>query len=86
MPPARRHACRVTATTRSVERMLGLVLREPIGVVGIITPWNFPLLILSERLPFALAAGCSVVVKPSEFTSGTALDAWALSESRPACS
>lgn len=53
--------------------MLGLVLREPIGVVGIITPWNFPLLILSERLPFALAAGCSVVVKPSEFTSGTAL-------------
>jgi len=55
------------------EDMLGLVLREPIGVVGIITPWNFPLLILSERLPFALAAGCSVVVKPSEFTSGTAL-------------
>ncbi len=53
--------------------MLGLVLREPIGVVGIITPWNFPLLILSERLPFALAAGCSVVVKPSELTSGTAL-------------
>lgn len=55
------------------EAILGLVLREPIGVVGIITPWNFPLLILSERLPFALAAGCSVVVKPSEFTSGTAL-------------
>ncbi len=55
------------------EAMLGVVLREPIGVVGIITPWNFPLLILSERLPFALAAGCSAVVKPSEFTSGTAL-------------
>ncbi|MCC1482285.1 aldehyde dehydrogenase family protein [Roseibaca sp. Y0-43] len=53
--------------------MLGLVLREPIGVVGIITPWNYPFLILSERLPFALAAGCSAVVKPSEFTSGTAL-------------
>lgn len=55
------------------QSMLGLVLREPIGVVGIITPWNFPLLILSERLPFALAVGCSVVAKPSEFTSGTAL-------------
>ncbi len=55
------------------EAMLGVVLREPIGVVGVITPWNFPLLILSERLPFALAAGCSAVVKPSEFTSGTAL-------------
>ncbi len=53
--------------------MMGMVLREPIGVAGIITPWNFPLLILSERLPFALAAGCSVVVKPSEFTSGTSL-------------
>lgn len=53
--------------------MMGVVLREPIGVVGIITPWNFPLLILSERLPFALAAGCTVVAKPSEFTSGTAL-------------
>ncbi|MEM1431739.1 MAG: aldehyde dehydrogenase family protein [Pseudomonadota bacterium] len=53
--------------------MLGIVLREPIGVVGIITPWNVPLLILSERLPFALAAGCTTVVKPSEFTSGTAL-------------
>lgn len=53
--------------------MMGMVLREPIGVVGIITPWNFPLLILSERLPFALGAGCSVVVKPSEFTSGTSL-------------
>lgn len=53
--------------------MMGVVLREPIGVVGIITPWNFPLLILSERLPFALGAGCSVVVKPSEFTSGTSL-------------
>ena len=55
------------------DAMLGVVLREPIGVAGIITPWNFPFLILSERLPFALAAGCSTVVKPSEFTSGTAL-------------
>lgn len=54
-------------------QMMAMILREPIGVVGIIAPWNFPLLILSERLPFALAAGCSVVVKPSEFTSGTSL-------------
>ena len=36
---------------------LGFVLREPIGVVSIITPWNFPLLIVSQKLPFALAAG-----------------------------
>jgi betaine-aldehyde dehydrogenase len=55
------------------EDMLGLVLRQPMGVVGIITPWNFPLWILSQKLPFALAAGCTCVVKPSELTSGTTL-------------
>lgn len=48
--------------------MLGVVLTEPIGVVSIITPWNFPFWILSQKLPFALAAGCTVVVKPSEMT------------------
>lgn len=53
--------------------VLGVVVRQPVGVVAIITPWNFPLLILSQKLPFALAAGCSVVVKPSELTSGTSL-------------
>lgn len=55
------------------EDMLGLVLRQPIGVVSMITPWNFPLWILCQKLPFALAAGCTAVVKPSELTSGTAL-------------
>lgn len=55
------------------ESHLGFTLREPIGVVGLITPWNFPLLIISQKLPFALAAGCACVVKPSEFTSGTTL-------------
>ena len=48
--------------------MLGVVLKEPIGVVSIITPWNFPFWILSQKLPFALATGCTVVVKPSEMT------------------
>jgi betaine-aldehyde dehydrogenase len=55
------------------ESMLGLVVREPIGVVGMITPWNFPLLIVSQKLPFALAAGCTCVIKPSELTSGTTI-------------
>jgi betaine-aldehyde dehydrogenase len=50
---------------------LAMVLREPIGVVGIITPWNFPLLIASQKIPFALAAGCSVVIKASDFTPAT---------------
>ena len=53
------------------EKTLGVVLREPIGVVGVITPWNFPFLIVSQKLPFALAAGCTAVVKPAEVTSGT---------------
>jgi len=52
---------------------LGLVFRVPVGVVGMITPWNYPLLIVSQKLPFALAVGCCAVVKPSELTSGTAL-------------
>ena len=55
------------------EATLGVVLREPIGVVSMITPWNFPFLIVSQKLPFALAAGCTAVVKPSELTSGSTL-------------
>lgn len=51
----------------------GLLIREPIGVVGAIVPWNFPLLILCQKVAFALAAGCTVVAKPSEFTSASAL-------------
>jgi betaine-aldehyde dehydrogenase len=54
-------------------KTMGLVLRQPIGVVSMITPWNFPLLILSQKLPFALAVGCTAVVKPSELTAGTSL-------------
>ena len=53
--------------------MFGLVTREPVGVVGVITPWNFPFLILCERVPYILAAGCTIVAKPSEFTSATTL-------------
>lgn len=51
----------------------GIVTREPIGVVGLITPWNFPFLILCERVPYILAAGCTIVAKPSEVTSATTL-------------
>ncbi len=50
---------------------LGMVLKEPVGVVSIITPWNFPFLIVSQKLPFALAAGCTAVIKPSEMTPAT---------------
>jgi acyl-CoA reductase-like NAD-dependent aldehyde dehydrogenase len=48
---------------------LNLVLKEPYGVVGAVVPWNYPLLLLSWKLAPALAAGNTVVVKPSEYTS-----------------
>jgi aldehyde dehydrogenase (NAD+) len=48
------------------ERTDGVVVREPIGVVAAITPWNFPLNQLGSKLAYALAAGCTVVAKPSE--------------------
>ena len=55
--------------------LLGMTVRDPVGVVAVVTPWNFPFLTLSQKLPFALAAGCSVVMKPSELTSGSTLRA-----------
>ena len=45
-----------------------LVIREPIGVVGAITPWNFPLHQIAAKVAPAMAAGCTVVLKPSEVT------------------
>lgn len=47
---------------------------EPVGVVAAITPWNSPLLLLAWKIAPALAAGCTVVVKPSEFTSASTLE------------
>lgn len=47
---------------------------EPIGVVAAITPWNSPLLLLAWKIAPALAAGCTIVVKPSEFTSASTLE------------
>jgi aldehyde dehydrogenase (NAD+) len=48
------------------------VLNEPLGVVGAITPWNYPLHQVTAKLAYALAAGCTVVLKPSELTPLTA--------------
>ncbi|GAA6159564.1 aldehyde dehydrogenase [Ruegeria sp. HU-ET01832] len=52
---------------------IAMVVREPIGVVGLVLPWNFPLLMLTWKIGPALAAGCSVVVKPAAETTLTAL-------------
>ncbi|SAL82838.1 aldehyde dehydrogenase [Caballeronia choica] len=49
------------------------VRREPIGVCGLITAWNWPLQLLATKLAYALAVGCTVVLKPSEFTPLSAI-------------
>lgn len=52
---------------------LGLIIREPVGVVACVLPWNFPLMMLAWKIGPALASGNSVIVKPAEQTSMTAL-------------
>ncbi len=50
------------------------VYYQPIGVVAALTPWNFPLLLTSRKISTALAAGCSVIVKPDVITPGTVME------------
>ncbi|WAM54385.1 NAD-dependent succinate-semialdehyde dehydrogenase [Vreelandella venusta] len=57
-----------------------LVFREPIGVVAAVTPWNFPLAMITRKCAPALAAGCTVVIKPAEATPLTALAVARLAE------
>ena len=57
-----------------------IVLKQPIGVVAAITPWNFPAAMITRKIGPALASGCTVVVKPSELTPLTALAIGVLAE------
>ena len=57
-----------------------LVLKQPIGVCAAITPWNFPLAMITRKVAPALAAGCTVVIKPAELTPLTALAAAELAQ------
>src|SRR3954467_7519413 len=67
-------AARVLAQYRFEERMgNGIVRREPIGVCGLITPWNWPLNQITSKVAPALAAGCTVVLKPSEIAPLSAI-------------
>ena len=61
--------------TYEFEEPLGsaMIVREPVGVVGMITPWNWPLNQITCKVAPALAAGCTMVLKPSEFTPTSAL-------------
>lgn len=63
----------VIPATLSDRRLL--VLKQPVGVVGAIAPWNFPLAMITRKVGPALACGCTVVIKPSELTPLTALAA-----------
>jgi acyl-CoA reductase-like NAD-dependent aldehyde dehydrogenase len=53
------------AINHRVPTAMGMILKEPVGVVSMITPWNFPLAQVAEKVAAALAAGCTVVAKPS---------------------
>lgn len=55
------------------DEKIAMIIREPIGVVGLVLPWNFPLLMLAWKIGPALAAGCSLVIKPAKETTLTAL-------------
>ncbi len=57
-----------------------MVIKQPIGVCAAITPWNFPLAMITRKVAPALAAGCTVVIKPAELTPLTALAACELAQ------
>lgn len=61
-------------------RFTAKAVREPLGVAGAIIPWNYPLLMAAWKVAPALAAGCTVVLKPSELTPLTALELGAIAE------
>ncbi|MBY5835152.1 aldehyde dehydrogenase family protein (plasmid) [Rhizobium leguminosarum] len=61
-------------------RFTSKAVREPIGVAGAIIPWNYPLLMAAWKVAPALAAGCTVVLKPAELTSLTALELAAVAD------
>jgi betaine-aldehyde dehydrogenase len=65
---------RLLGKTIPVAGGIDMTFREPLGVVGLITPWNFPLVIASWKIAPALAAGNTVVLKPAELTPLTALE------------
>ncbi len=75
---AKRILGEIIPTPKRSGRML--VLKQPVGVVGAITPWNFPLAMITRKISPALAAGCTVVVKPAPETPLCALALAALAE------
>ncbi|MGG6894849.1 MULTISPECIES: aldehyde dehydrogenase family protein [Rhizobium] len=62
------------------DRFVSKAVKEPIGVAGAIIPWNYPLLMAAWKVAPALAAGCTIVLKPAELTSLTALELAAIAD------
>jgi acyl-CoA reductase-like NAD-dependent aldehyde dehydrogenase len=62
-----------TAVSNRIDDGLGLVLHEPIGVAGLITPWNFPIVNPTVKIAAALCVGCTIVIKPSHLCPGPTL-------------
>ena len=60
-------------TIQMAHPFVGVTLKEPVGVVGQIIPWNYPLAMMAWKIAPALAAGCAIVLKPAEQTPFTAL-------------
>jgi succinate-semialdehyde dehydrogenase/glutarate-semialdehyde dehydrogenase len=75
---ARRACGQVIPTPSSGKRPI--TIRQPVGVVGVITPWNFPFAMIPRKVAPALAAGCSAVVKPASHTPYSALALAALAQ------
>lgn len=68
---AKRVAGSIPSTTWSDKRMI--VMKQPIGVCVAITPWNFPIAMITRKIAPAMAAGCTIVIKPAELTPLSAL-------------
>jgi betaine-aldehyde dehydrogenase len=68
-------ATKISGQTLPVpDQAISITLREPVGVCGLIVPWNYPLMLAAWKLAPALAAGCTVVLKPAEQTPVTTLE------------
>lgn len=68
-----------TIPSNSIEKRI-MVIKQPVGVVGAITPWNFPISMLARKLGPALAVGCTVVVKPASQTPQCAVELFKIFE------
>src|SRR4051812_2403896 len=75
---AKRNYGETIPSARADQRFL--VLHQPVGVVGAITPWNYPISMLTRKVAPALAAGCTVVLKPAEQTPLCAVETFKLLE------